>query len=167
MEITIQMVKDLREKTGAGVMATKKALEQCDGDMQKATEVLTELGLAAVAKRADRETTEGVVGSYVHTGSRIGALVEMNCETDFEARTPEFVELAHDIAMQVASMSPQYVANDDVPEDTDEVPAEKILLEQAFIKDPSKTVRDLVAEVAARVRENVRVRRFSRFELGE
>jgi len=161
------MVKDLREKTGAGVMATKKALEQCDGDMQKAMGILTELGLAAVAKRADRETTEGVVGSYVHTGSRIGALVEMNCETDFVARTPEFVELAHDIAMQVASMTPRYVANDDVPEDADEVPAEKILLEQAFIKDPSKTVRDLVAEVAARVRENIRIRRFSRFELGE
>ena len=167
MEITIQMVKDLREKTGAGVMATKKALDECDGDMQAAERALTELGLAAVAKRADRKTTEGVVGSYVHTGNRIGALVEMNCETDFVARTPEFAELAHDIAMQVASMAPQYVGNDDVPEDADEVPAEKILLEQAFIKDPSKTVRDLVTEVAARVRENVRVRRFSRFELGD
>ncbi|NQU96171.1 MAG: elongation factor Ts [Chloroflexi bacterium] len=161
------MVKDLREKTGAGVMATKKALEECDGDMQEAAKALTEMGLAAVAKRVDRETTEGVVGSYVHTGNRIGALVEMNCETDFVARTPEFAELAHDIAMQVASMAPQYVVNDDVPEEADEVPAEKILLEQAFIKDPSKTVRDLVAEVAARVRENIRVRRFSRFELGE
>ena len=161
------MVKELREKTGAGVMATKKALEESDGNMEEAEKALTELGIAAVAKRADRETSEGVVGTYVHTGNRIGALVEINCETDFVARTPEFTLLAHDLAMQVAAMAPEYVGNDDVPDDADEVPVEDILLEQAFIKDPSKTVKDLVAEVAARVRENVRVRRFSRFELGE
>ena len=167
MEITIEMVKELREKTGAGVMATKKALEESGGDMEGAVKLLADLGLAAAAKRADRETAEGVVGSYVHTGSRIGALVEINCETDFVARTPEFTELAHDIAMQVAAMAPEYVGNDDVPDDAGEVPAERILLEQAFIKDPAKTVQDLVAEVAARVRENVRVKRFSRFALGE
>jgi len=161
------MVKELREKTGAGVMATKKALEESDGDMEAATKLLDELGLAAAAKRAERETTEGIVGSYVHTGNRIGALVEINCETDFVARTPGFTELAHDIAMQVAAMAPEYVGNDDVPEDAEEVPAERILLEQAFIKDPVKTVQELVGEVAARVRENIRIRRFSRFELGE
>jgi len=160
------MVKALRDRTGAGIMATRNALEECGGDMEKAAKVLAEQGLAAVAKRAGRGTAEGVVGSYVHTGNRIGALVEVNCETDFVARTPEFAELAHDLAMQVAAMAPEHVSNDDVPEGA-EVSAEKVLLEQAFIKDPSKTVRDLVAEVAARVRENIQVRRFSRIALGE
>jgi len=162
------MVKELREKTGAGVMATKKALEECDGNMEKAGMLLAEAGLAAAAKRADRVTAEGIVASYVHTGDRIGALVEVNCETDFVARTPDFVELAHDIAMQVAAMAAQYIASEDVPEDAEEeVPTEQILLEQAFIKDPEKTVGDLVSEVAARVRENVRVKRIVRFALGE
>ena len=167
MEITVQMVKDLRDKTGAGVMSAKKALEEADGDFDKAAEALAEQGLVAAAERADRETAEGVVGSYVHTGNRVGVLVEINCETDFVARTAEFTELAHDIAMQVAAMSPQYVGKEDVPEDEDDVPEEGILLEQAFIKDPAKTVQDLVAEVAARVLENIRVKRFSRFALGE
>jgi len=167
VEITVQMVKELRNKTGAGVMAAKRALEEADGDFDKAAATLAEQGLAAAAKRADRETAEGVVGSYIHTGNRVGALVEIDCETDFVARTAEFIDLAHDIAMQVAAMSPRYVGKDDVPEDEDDVPEEGILLEQAYIKDPAKTVQDLVAEVAARVRENIRVKRFSRFALGE
>ena len=161
------MVKELRDRTGAGVMAAKKALEEAEGDAEKAGAALAERGLAAAAGRADRETAEGVVASYVHTGNRVGALVQINCETDFVARTAEFTELAHDIAMQVAAMSPMYVGKDDVPEDEDDVPEEGILLEQAFIKDPARTVQDLVAEVAARVRENIRVKRFSRFALGE
>lgn len=148
-------------------MATKKALEECDGDMEAAAKILTESGLAAVAKRADRETAEGIVASYVHTGDRIGAIVEVNCETDFVARTPEFSQLAHDVAMQVAAMSPEYVQTEDIPEGAEEVPAEQILMEQPFIKDPAKTVRDLMSEVAAKVRENIRIRRFCRFALGE
>ena len=167
VEITIAMVKELRDRTGAGVMATKKALEEADGDMDKAAEALAEQGLAAAAGRADRETAEGIVASYIHTGGRIGALIEINCETDFVARTPEFEELAHDIAMQVAAMSPEYVSKDDVPEDAEDVPEEGILLEQAYIRDPSKTVQDVVAEVVAKVRENVRISRFKRFALGE
>jgi len=161
------MVKELRDRTGAGVMATKKALEEADGDMDKAAEALAEQGLAAAAGRADRETAEGIVASYIHTGGRVGALIEINCETDFVARTPEFEALAHDIAMQVAAMSPEYVSKDDVPEDAEDVPEEGILLEQAYIRDPSKTVQDVVAEVVAKVRENVRISRFKRFALGE
>jgi len=167
VEITIAMVKELRDRTGAGVMATKKALEEADGDMDKAAEALAEQGLAAAAGRADRETAEGIVASYIHTGGRVGALIEINCETDFVARTPEFEALAHDIAMQVAAMSPEYVSKDDVPEDAEDVPEEGILLEQAYIRDPSKTVQDVVAEVVAKVRENVRISRFKRFALGE
>jgi len=136
--------------------------------MGKATALLAARGLAVAAKKAGRDTAEGVVQSYIHNGNRVGAMVELNCETDFVARTPEFAQLAYDIAMQVAAMAPEYVDRDAAPpDDGPEIPAERLLREQAFIKDPSKTVGDLITEMVARVGENVRVRRFSRFALGE
>ena len=161
------MVKELRDRTGAGIMDTKRALEAANGVMEAAEKALAEKGLATAMKKASRETSEGVVQSYVHTGNRIGAMVEVNCETDFVARTPEFTEMARDLAMQVAAMSPAHISRDSVPEDAGEVPAEEILTEQQFIKDPGKTVGELVTEMIARVGENVRIRRMARFELGD
>ena len=161
------MVKELRGRTGAGIMDTKRALEAANGVMEEAEKSLAEKGLATAMKKGSRETSEGVVQSYVHTGNRIGAMVEVNCETDFVARTPEFTEMARDLAMQVAAMSPAHINRDSVPEDADDVPAEEILTEQQFIKDPTKTVGELVTEMIAKVGENVRIRRIARFELGD
>ena len=168
MEVTVDMIKDLRQKTGAGIMDCKRALEEASGDTQQAEELLRHKGLADAAKRVGRETREGLVECYVHTGGRLGALVEVNCETDFVARTPELKELAHDLAMQVAAMpSTSYVERSEV-DDADSRPTEEVcLLEQSYIKDPSRTVQDVVQELGARVGENVRVRRFCRFALGE
>ena len=161
------MVKALRDKTGAGVMDSKRALEEAEGDQEKAEEVLLKKGLAAAAGRVGRETSEGAIQPYIHSGSRIGAIVELNCETDFVARTSEFVELAHNLAMQVAAMSPRFVDRDSVPEDEDGIEPEELLLEQAYIRDPGITVAELIAQTGARMGENVRVRRFCRFALGE
>jgi elongation factor Ts len=161
------MVKELREKTGAGVMDAKKALEAAGGDMSKAEKALAEKGLASAAKKAGRATGDGVIESYIHAGSRIGAMVELNCETDFVARTPEFKELARNLAMQVAAMSPRYVDRSQVPSEADNVKDEDLLLKQAYIRDSSKTIEDLIKETIAKVGENVQVRRFSRFALGE
>ena len=161
------MVKELRDRTGAGIMDTKRALEAANGVMEEAEKSLAEKGLATAMKKGGRETSEGVIQSYVHTGNRIGAMVEVNCETDFVARTPEFTEMARDLAMQVAAMSPAHISRDSVPEDADEVPAEEVLTEQQFIKDPGKTVGELVTEMIAKVGENVRIRRIARFELGD
>ena len=161
------MVKELRDRTGAGIMDTKRALEAANGVMEDAEKTLAEKGLATAMKKGGRETSEGVVQSYVHTGNRIGAMVEVNCETDFVARTPEFTEMARDLAMQVAAMSPAHISRDSVPDDAGEVPAEEVLTEQQFIKDPGKTVGELVTEMIAKVGENVRIRRISRFELGD
>ena len=167
MEVSVQSVKALRERTGAGVMDCKRALEEADGDVERAQEILREKGIASAAKKASRATNEGVVESYIHSGSRIGALIELNCETDFVARTPVFKDLAHDLAMQVAAMSPLYVDSDDIPEGDDLNPQEACLLQQTFIKDPGKTVQDLVNEAVAVLGENVRVRKFSRYSLGD
>ncbi len=167
MQITTAMVKALRDKAGSGIMDAKKALEEAGGDMQAAEKALAEKGLATALEKGGRETAEGVIESYVHTGNRIGAMVELNCETDFVARTPDFRELARDLAMQVAAMSPAYIARDQVPEDASEPPSEKILAEQQFIKDPARTVGELVTGMIARVGENVRIRRIARFELGD
>jgi elongation factor Ts len=191
------MVKALREKTGAGMMDCKRALEETGGDMEKAVEYLREKGLAAAAKRAGRTAAEGVIESYIHLGGKLGVLVEVNCETDFVARTPEFQELARDIAMQVAAANPQYLTREDVPAEVlekekeilraqalnegkpekvvdrivegrlEKFYSENCLLEQPFIKDPDKKVRDLLAEKIARIGENIVVRRFVRFQLGE
>jgi elongation factor Ts len=197
MEITAAVVKELREKTGAGMMDCKKALSETSGDLDKAVDYLRQKGLAAAAKKADRAATDGAVAAYVHPGGKIGVLVEINCETDFVARTAEFQGLLKDIAMQVAAANPRFVRREDVS--TEEFEKEKsiyrqqaletgkpekvidkivegkmerfysevCLLEQSFIKDPDKKVADIMNEAVARLGENIQVRRFARYHLGE
>jgi len=197
MAVTAAMVKDLREKTGAGMLDCKKALEKADGDMTKASEILREKGLAAAANKAGRAATEGVVESYIHAGGRIGVLVEVNCETDFVAKTDSFREFVKDIAMQIAASNPKYVRKEEVPQEeldkereilknqalNEGKPAhivdkmvegrlgkyyeEICLLEQSFIKDPDKKVSTLLNEKIGQIGENIYIRRFARFELGE
>jgi elongation factor Ts len=197
MEITVSMVKELREQTGAGILDCKLALQEADGDLEKATELLRKKGLARAAKKADRIANEGLIEAYIHAGGRIGALVELNCETDFVARTDAFNELAHDLAMQVVATNPLYLDDEDVPAEILEAQKETFrleaagegkpdhvverivegkmakyfdqvcLLRQPFIKDEGLTVRDLITEKIAQIGENIVVRRFARFELGE
>ncbi len=197
MAVTAENIKELREKSGAGVMDCKKALSETGGDMEKAIAYLREKGLAKMEKRASRAATEGVVESYVHMGGKIGVIVEVNSETDFVARTDDFRTLAKEIALQVAALNPRYVAREDVPEavlagerakhraqaSSEGKPervldaivegklkkfyAETCLLEQPYIRDPERTVRDLVAEVSTKTGEKIQVRRFARFEVGE
>ena len=189
-------VKELRERTGAGFMDCKRALEESDGDLEKAIALLRERGLAAAAKRAGREAREGLVSSYIHTGGRVGVLIEVNCETDFVARTDEFQKLVRDLAVQVAGLAPTWVDVDRIPaaelearkaalladEATQKKPehirpqivegqlkkwyAEVCLMDQPF-RDTDLTVRDLVTGAIANIGENIRVRRFSRYALGE
>jgi elongation factor Ts len=169
--ITTDMIKDLREKTGAGIMDCKRALKQTDGDMEGAAQILFQQGYQKAEKKAQREAREGLVEAYVHTGGRIGALVEVNCESDFVARTDDFKSLAHNIAMQVAATDPRYIYVEDMPPEGDRDngldPGEVCLLSQPFIKDPQKTIQDVITETVARVGENIKVRRFARFELGK
>ena len=167
MEVTVELVRTLREQTGAGVMECKEALEGSRGDLEKAAETLRVKGLADTAKRVGRATNEGVIASYVHTGGRVGAIVELGCETDFVARTEEFEQLAHDIAMQVAAMSPAYLDKQDIVDGDDRPPAQITLLNQPFIKNNSSSVGEMVRELAAKVGENVRVVRFNRLAVGE
>lgn len=162
MDITAQAVKELREKSGAGVMECKRALQDTEGDMDKALEILREKGLTKHAKVAGREANQGLVESYIHTGGRIGALVEVNCETDFVARTDEFRMLARELAMQVASMDPKSVGS--LSEPTED---ETALLNQEYIRDARKSIRDLVKETIGKVGENIVVNRFVRFEVGQ
>jgi len=196
MTVTTEMIKELRKATGAGVLDCKKTLEETDGDMAKAAEILRRKGLAAAAKKAEREVTDGRIEPYVHPGNRMAALVEVNCETDFVARTDEFINLTHDLAMQVAATNPKWVDRDDVPEDVLESQiesyrqemagqkkpphimdqiiegklakfySENCLLEQPFIRDGEKTVRQLIMEAIATLGENIVVRRFARFDIG-
>jgi elongation factor Ts len=197
MEVTASAVKELREKTGAGMMDCKKALGEAGGNLQKAIDYLRQKGLAAAAKKADRVAADGAVAAYVHPGGKIGVLVEVNCETDFVARTAEFQMLLKDIAMQVAAANPRYVRREQVPaaefekersiyrqQALEAGKAEKFvdkivegkmerfyseacLLEQAFIKDPDKTVTDVINEAIARLGEKIQIRRFARYHLGE
>ncbi len=162
MAITAEQVRDLREKTGAGVMDCKRALADADGDFERAVALLREKGLAQVAKRSGREASEGIIESYIHGGGKIGVLVEVNCETDFVARTEDFRQLAHDIAMQIAAMNPSSVSREEPGTNSEGTP----LLEQPFIREPSRTIEDLIRDVAAKTGENIVVRRFTRFELG-
>ncbi|MCZ2111886.1 MAG: translation elongation factor Ts [Dehalococcoidia bacterium] len=167
MAVTTEQIKALREETGAGVMDAKRALEEAGGDAKKAKDILREKGVAAAAKRSDRETSNGVVESYIHAGGRIGVLVELNCETDFVANTEDFRALARSIAMQVAAMNPAVVNPEDrtaAHEGSDE---EVCLVKQPFIRDASRTIGDLIHDTVAKTGENVRVRRFVRFELGQ
>lgn len=197
MTVTAKMVKELREKTGAGMLDCKNALTEAEGDLDEAVDVLRKKGLASAAKRAGRVTAEGAVGSYIHAGGKIGVLVEVNCETDFVARTEEFQDLVKDIAMQIAASDPRFVEEEEVTEDVlarereiyreqalgegkpEEIVdrivdgkmkkyySEAVLLQQPFVKDTDKTVGEMIAEKIATIGENIRVRRFARFVLGE
>jgi elongation factor Ts len=164
VEISSTAVKELREKTGAGVMDCKKALQEANGDFDRAVEVLRERGAMMLAKKLEREANQGIIDTYIHAGGRIGAMVELNCETDFVARTEDFRALAHDIAMQVAAMSPKYVRPDEVADGDSE--AEHVLLTQPFIKDSKRTIEQLIHEGVSKLGENIQIRRFVRFEVG-
>jgi len=166
LDISAEAVKKLRDKTGAGVMECKRALVEAHGDFDKAVEILKRSGLAKVEKKAERVARQGLIEAYIHAGGRVGAMIELNCETDFVARNEEFKTLAHDIAMQVAAMSPVYVSPDDVPPEQAQGVAELALLSQPFIKNPSQTIQDIVNERIAKFGENIMVRRFVRYELG-
>ena len=167
MTITTADIKALRELTGAGIMDSKRALEEAGGDIKRAQDILREKGIASAAKKSDRETEQGIIESYIHSGGRIGAMVEANCETDFVARTEDFKALAHDIAMQVAAMNPRFIDESEIPDGDDVNPQESCLLQQPFIKDPGMTIDELVKELIGKLGENIRIRRFSRFSLGE
>lgn len=168
MEISTASIKELRQQCGAGIMDCRNALINANGDMEKALEDLKEQGCIKAAKKAERVTEQGLVEAYVHIGGRIGAMVELNCETDFVARTDEFKELAHNLAMQVAAMCPQFISQEEIPpEQKADVEAETgCLLQQAYIKDPVMTVQDVIFQTIAKVGENIKVSRFVRFELG-
>ena len=161
------MVKNLRQATGAGVMDAKRALDEANGDIEKATLLLREQGLAAAEKRADRETSQGVIESYIHGGGRIGTLIELSCETDFVANTDELRSLARDIAMQVAAMDPAHIDDNDTPDVADITPDEKCLTKQVFIQDPSMTISELINEASGKLGEKIQIRRFVRYALGE
>ena len=197
MEISAEMVRKLREDTGAGMMECKSALVESGGDLEKARDVLRKKGLATAAKKAGRTASEGMIGSYIHPGAKVGVLVEVNCETDFVARTPEFQALVKDVSMHIAASSPLYVTKEEVPpavlEREKEIykaqaaaqgkPANVVdriaegklkdyystfvLLEQSFVKDQAKTVGQLVQEKIMLLKENIVIRRFSRFKVGE
>lgn len=186
-----ELIKELRAQTGAGVMDCRTAVEQAGGDLEKAVELLRAKGLATALKKASRTASEGLVEAYVHAGGRVGALVEVNCETDFVARTEEFKRLAHDVALQVTASSPEYVSREVIPADVVERQRQEfarelvgkpaaavegrlekwfndvVLLEQPFIRDESKRVRDILTEAIAKFGENILVRRFARFKLGD
>jgi elongation factor Ts len=148
-------------------MSCRNALIEASGDMEKAQQILKEKGILKAQKKLERSTTQGVIETYVHTGGRIGAMVEVSCETDFVARTDEFKELAHNLVMQVAAMPPQFISDDELPEGADVEPQADCLLLQPFIKDPSKTIHDIIVDTIARLGENIKVARFARFELGK
>jgi len=197
MSITAEQVKELREKTGAGMMECKKALAESNGDMARAVTLLRERGLAAAEKKAGRSTREGLVASYIHAGGKLGVLVEVNCETDFVARTGEFQELVKDLAMQIAAANPLYVSREEVKEadlereraiyrkqaestgkpapviekivegKINKYLAEVTLYEQPFIKDPQTVVQDLIKSKIGKLKENIAVKRFARFKVGE
>ncbi|AEE97089.1 translation elongation factor Ts [Mahella australiensis] len=197
MAITASQVKELREITGVGMMDCKSALIEANGDMDRAVEILREKGLAAAAKKAGRVASQGIVDAYIHGGGRIGVLVEVNCETDFVANTAEFRSFVHDIAMQIAAANPRYVSKEDVPADVlekekeilrqqainegkpenildkiiegriDKFYKEACLLEQPFIRDTDHAVKDLVMEQITKFGENINIRRFTRYEMGE
>ncbi len=196
-DVSTALVKELRERTGAGIVNCKKALAEHGGDIEKAIDFLREKGLAAAAKKAGRAAQQGVVGSYIHGGGKIGVLVEVNCETDFVARTEEFQRLVKDVAMQVAAANPRCVRREEISDaelerertvyrvqaeesgkpakviekivagKVEKFYGENCLLEQAFIRDPGKTVQDVVNEAVGRTGENIVVNRFSRFQIGE
>jgi elongation factor Ts len=196
-EITATLVKELREKTGAGMMDCKNALKDAEGDMDKAVEILRKKGIARASKKADRAVNEGRIEAYIHPGSKLGVLVEINCETDFVAKTDDFLTFTRDVAMQIAASAPLFVKREDVDQATidsemeiyraqakdqgkpdniiDRIAAGKLdkfyseicLMEQPFVKDPDKTIENLLTETIAKLGENISIRRFTRFKVGE
>ena len=196
-EITAVMVKELRDKSGAGMMDCKKALQETDGNIEKSIELLRKKGIAAAEKRADRAANEGRIESYIHPGSKLGVIVEINCETDFVAKTDNFKNFAHDIAMHVAASSPRYINREDVDQESidkemeiykdqaksqgkpeaiiekiaagklDKFYSEICLMEQPFVKDPNITIKDLLTETISKLGENITITRFSRLKIGE
>ena len=194
-EVNANVVKELREKTGAGVMDCKKALAESDGELEKAIVWLRQKGIAAVAKRSGRMASEGSIGAYIHAGGKLGVLVEVNCETDFVAKTPEFQSLVKELAMQVAAANPRCIRREELPAEIttqereiyaaqsagkpqaviDKIVEGKLekfyrevcLLEQGYIRDPARTINDIITEYAAKVGEKIEVRRFARYQLGE
>jgi elongation factor Ts len=167
MAITTEAIRELRDKTGAGIMDCRRALEQADGDQSKAMQLLQKQGLERAEKKAGRVARQGVIESYIHAGGRIGAMVELNCETDFVARDDGFRELAREIAMHIAAAAPEFVAAEDAPAElSDEERKQKVLLLQGYIRNDRQSIRDLITERTARYGENVRIGRFTRFELG-
>jgi elongation factor Ts len=167
LKISIDSIKELREQSGAGIMQCRNALEKHEGNREKALEFLKEQGLLKAKEKEERTAAEGLIEAYIHTGGKVGAMVELNCETDFGARTDEFKELAHNIAMQVAAMAPQFVSEAEVPKGADIEPQTACLLLQPYIKDQELTIQDIITETIARLGENIKVSRFTRFELGE
>ena len=166
MAVTTEDVKKLREESGAGMLDCKKALEETKGDYEKARTLLRERGFASAQKRAERETAEGMVQAYIHHNSRVGALVEINCESDFVARTEDFKNLVQTVVLQVAGADPQYLSAEDIPAGSEDDPKEVALLSQQLLRDDSRTVQDLLTETIAKTGENIRIKRFARFELG-
>ncbi len=196
-DITAAMVKELRDRTNAGMMDCKKALQECGGDMDKAVEYLRKKGLAVAAKRAGRATSEGTIQSYLHAGNKLGVMVEVNCETDFVAKTDQFVDFARDIAMHIAATNPLCIAREDAPQDildkereiyrqqaieqgkpeniVDKIVEGRIekylkevcLLDQPFVKNPDVTIQDLLNELIGKLGENITIRRFARFQVGQ
>jgi elongation factor Ts len=196
-EITASIVKELREKTGAGMMDCKNALKEANGDMDKAVDVLRKKGIARASKKAARAVNEGRIEAYIHPGSKLGVLLEINCETDFVAKTEDFMTFSRDVAMQIAASAPSFVRREDVDQATidkemeiyraqakeqgkpanivdkiasgklDKFYSEICLLEQPFVKDPDKTIENLLTELIAKLGENISIRRFSRFKMGE
>ena len=165
--ISADSIRELRGRTSAGIMDCKRALEDARGDLDKAAELLRERGIATVAKRASRTANEGLIETYVHAGGRIGVIVELNCETDFVARTDDFQELAHNIALQVAAMDPQVIDDERPLDDLNASDGEPRLLHQPFVKDSGQTIRDLLTDTIAKVGENIVIRRFVRYSLGD
>ena len=166
MKIPAERVKELRDQSGAGIMQCRKALIESQGNIERALELLKQQSLFKAAKKAERLATQGLIEAYVHAGGRVGAMVELNCETDFVARTDEFQGLAHHLAMQVAAMAPQFISGEEISEGSDIEPQTACLLLQPDIKNPDRTVQEIIAETIAKVGENIKVSRFARFELG-
>jgi elongation factor Ts len=166
VKIPVELVKELRNRTNAGIGDCNKALLEVGGDIEKAIEFLKQRGTAIAEEKKEIAATEGVIEAYIHHTKRIGALVELNCETDFVARTAEFKELAHDLAMQIAATSPQFLTSEEMPPKAEADPQAACLLSQPFIREPDKTVQEIIAETIAKVGENIKVHRFARFELG-
>lgn len=173
MSVDATMIRDLREQTSCGVMDCKKALQEANGDFNKAKELLRERGLKKALKKSDREANQGRVEAYIHAGNKIGVLLELNCETDFVAKNEDFIAFSRELAMHIAAMAPEYIKEGDVPEtvlsEADDQKAflkEKCLLNQPFVKDAGKSIQDMLNELVAKIGENIQVSNFSRFQVG-